>query len=399
MRGFFRSAALPAEPYNISMLLTLAIIAVCLAALPALLFVANIKLYVPPPQAAHLPDELKQRPISVLIPARDEEQSIRAALEAVLANHHPLEVIVLDDHSTDDTARIVREFQQRDPRVRLESAPPLPDDWCGKQHACTSLAKLARYDYLLFLDADVRIAADALPRLLAFQVDSQAELVSGFPQQLTGTFFEKLAIPLIHFLLLGFLPMSRMRQFPTERPYAAGCGQLFFTTRESYEKMGGHATIRTSLHDGIKLPRAYRAAGLKTDLCDATDLAQCRMYQRSSEVWSGLAKNATEGLATPVMIVPATILLLGGQVLPFVLLVWQLLLLPDVQTWPLSLTIAACLLAYTPRLVGVGRFKQSLLGAVLHPLGVMYVVFIQWYALVRKLLGVKASWRGRRYGN
>jgi hypothetical protein len=379
------------------MLLTLAITAVCLAALPALLFVANLKLYLPAPLASQLPESLRQQGISVLIPARNEEASIRAAVEAVLANTHPLEVIVLDDHSTDGTAAIVRELANRDSRVRYESAQPLPSGWCGKQHACATLATLARYDYLLFVDADVRLSADALPRLLAFQAASQADLVSGFPQQVTGSFFEKLAIPLIHFLLLGFLPMSRMRQFPTEPPYAAGCGQLFFTTRASYQQMGGHATIKTTLHDGIKLPRAYRQAGLKTDLFDATEVAQCRMYQRGSDVWSGLAKNATEGLATPVMIVPATVLLLGGQVLPFVLLVWQLLMLPEYHGWSLGLTIAACLLAYTPRLVGVGRFRQSMLGAVLHPFGILYVVSIQWYAFVRKLLGRQSSWRGRAY--
>src|SRR5205807_74198 len=126
-----------------------------------------------------------------------------------------------------------------------------------------------------------------------FLEKSGAALVSGIPRQETGTFFERLLIPLIHFILLGFLPMKRMRS--TRKPaYAAGCGQLFLARRMAYDAMGGHAIIRSSLHDGLTLPRAFRRAGFQTDLCDATDLATCRMYCGAGEVWHGLAKNATE---------------------------------------------------------------------------------------------------------
>lgn len=377
-------------------MLILAIIGFCLAALPAVLFVANLRIYRPPPTASALPHELRKRPVSVLIPARNEELTIEGAVETVLANHHPLEIIVLDDHSYDKTATLVKQLHQRDERVRLELAPPLPHGWCGKQHACATLAKLARYDNLLFLDADVRLAADALPRLLAFQAGSQADLISGFPRQITGSLMEKLAIPLIHFLLLGFLPVSRMRRFPAAPAYAAGCGQLFFTTKTAYEKMGGHTTIKTTLHDGIKLPRAYRSAGLTTDLCDATDVAQCRMYRSANDVWSGLAKNATEGLATPVIIIPATLLLLGGQVMPIVLLI-TLLVKPGGNGVALTLAILATILSYLPRFLGIIRFRQSVLSALLHPLGILYILSIQWYALVRKLFGKVTSWKGRTY--
>lgn len=379
-------------------MIILAIISLCLAVLPAALFVANCKLYRPAPMESEVNHQLKGIPVSVLIPARNEEVAISGAIQSVLANDHPLEVIVLDDHSYDNTVRVVKEIQQHDERVRLELAPPLPQGWCGKQHACAVLAQHAKYDHLLFQDADVRIAPDALPRLLAFQTQSQADLISGFPEQRTYTFFEKLALPLIHFLLLGFLPMKRMRQYATQPAYAAGCGQLFFTTRVAYEQMGGHASIRTSLHDGIKLPRAYRAAGLRTDLVDATDLAQCRMYQNGSEVWNGLAKNATEGLGSLKMILPATFLLIGGQVLPMVLLLIILIFLKvSHYPWSFAIVLAAVVLTYVPRILGVIRFRQPLLSAVMHPLGVAYVMAIQWYALGRKLMGMQANWRGRTY--
>ena len=369
-------------------MIALVLVAVFLAAVPAVMLFVNLRLYRPAPMPG---DDIPA--ISVLIPARNEEASITAAVEAALASRHvDIEVIVLDDHSEDGTARLVRSLGEKDPRVRLLAAPELPPGWCGKQHACHVLAGAARMPLLVFLDADVRLGPDGLARLAAFQRESDADLVSGVPHQETGTLLEKLLIPLIHFVLLGFLPLSRMRRY-TSPSYAAGCGQLFLARRAAYEQVGGHAAIRTTLHDGIRLPRAFRAADKKTDLCDATDLASCRMYRGAAEVWRGLAKNAIEGLAAPGRIVPATVFLLGGQVLPFGLLAASAWLSP----LEIALAALAALLAYAPRIQSALRFRQSALGAALHPVGVLLLVSIQWYALLRRLVGRPATWKGRSY--
>jgi hypothetical protein len=364
-------------------------ICMVLAAVPALLYLVNLFVYRKPARV----DGPVGPAVSVLIPARNEGRSIAAAVEAALASRGvTLEVVVLDDHSTDDTAARVQEIAARDARARLLQAPPLPPGWCGKQHACHILAGMARHARLCFLDADVRLAPDGLARLLAFQEHSGADLVSGIPRQETGSLLERLVIPLIHFILLGFLPMIRMRH--SRHPaYAAGCGQLFLARRDAYDRVGGHAGIRTTLHDGIKLPRAFRAAGRTTDLCDATDLAVCRMYHGGSELWRGLGKNAMEGLASPGMIVPATVLLLGGQVVPVILAACA----PWLPADTVAPALAAALLAYAPRLIGVVRFRQSLAGALLHPVGVAVLVAIQWHALLCSLLGRPATWKGRSY--
>jgi len=312
------------------------------------------------------------RQVSVLIPARNEEASIAACVKSVLVSREAelsaapieVEVIVLDDHSEDGTAEVVRAIG--DPRVRVEAAPPLPPGWNGKQHACFVLSKLAKYDRFAFIDADVLLKPDALGRLIRFQEESQAGLVSGFPRQETGSFLEKLLLPLINWVLLSYLPMIGMRR--TGYPmFAAGCGQLFVCTREAYEKCGGHAAIRASMHDGVTLPRAFRHAGFHTDICDASDLATCRMYRSNRAVWNGLAKNAHEGLGTARGIVPWSILLLGG-LLPF----WLI-----------------------PRLYGAMRYRESPWSAVLHPLGVVLLVAIQWYALIRRVAGKPIGWKGR----
>ena len=392
----------------------LASVSLLFALIPAILYALNVRLYREPPSGTDWQSVLP--PVSVLIPARNEERSIGAALEAVFESRGiEFEVIVLDDHSEDQTAAIVQNYSRREVRVRLEKAPPLPADWCGKQHACFALARLARYDVFAFVDADVRLAPDGLARMVGFLEASGVELVSGFPHQETGTFLEKLVIPLIHFLLLGLLPMGWMRR-STHPGYAAGCGQLFVARRKSYEAIGGHAAIKHSLHDGITLPRAYRRAGFMTDVCDATALATCRMYRSACEVWFGLAKNAREGLASAKLIVPITVMLIAGQVIPLALLmhfVWQFVLLVtehgihlDVLMGAfqrsgvsagLMLSALATVAAYYPRIDAVRRFRQAPVGALLHPLGILVLLAIQWYALVRAMIGKPSGWKGRSY--
>jgi hypothetical protein len=370
------------------MLLTsLAVAALVLAALPALLYRVNIRLYRPaPPPTGSVPV------VSVLIPARNEESTIGPAVAAALASQDvELEVIVLDDDSDDHTADVVRAFAAGDGRVRLLHAPPLPEGWSGKQHACHVLAQHARHPLLVFVDADVRLAPDALARLAAFLDRSGAELVSGIPRQETGTLLEGLVIPLIHFLLLGYLPLVGMRY--SRRPaFGAGCGQLFVTRRDAYEASGGHAAVCDSLHDGITLPRAFRRAGRGTDLCDATDLAVCRMYRGGRELWAGLAKNAREGLARPKALLPWTLILVGGQVLPFALLAGAAWLEPVA----LMLAAFAVASAYSMRFDAVRRYRQPWLGALLHPVGVLVLLAIQWYATVLAIAGRPVGWKGRR---
>lgn len=373
-------------------MIVLAVFILFFALIPAMVFCVNLRLYRRPEHSSA--NDLPR--VSVLIPARNEEKSIRAAVESALASEGvDLEVVVMDDQSEDGTANIVQEISEKDARVRLVSAPPLPSGWCGKQHACWQLSREARHPILAFLDADVRLTPDGLARAVTFLKSSGAALVSGVPKQETGTLLEKLILPLIHFILLGFLPMSRMRRSP-HPSYAAGCGQLFVTDRDSYEKVGGHSAIRESLHDGLTLPRAYRTSGLMTDLFDATDVATCRMYRSAGDLWQGLVKNSTEGLGNPKMIVPITILMLGGQVLPMVMLGLVL------GGWspgaiPVILLSIAPVLNYLPRVIGVVRFRQSLLGALVHPLGVTLLMAIQWHGLLRLVFGRSTSWKGRAY--
>jgi len=368
------------------------------ASIPTLMFLKNRQLFLPPAAAFKQIAGLSEWPtenlpkISVLIPARDEANGIADAVAAALASQGvEVEVIVLDDHSSDGTGDIVAQLSHADNRLRLERGQILPSGWNGKQFACFQLAQAARYEYLAFMDADVRLTTDALAQLVAYHQASGASLLSAFPHQVTETWLEKWLIPMMHFILLGFLPIQRMR-LSRQKAYAAGCGQLFVTRRNDYETAGTHQAIRGSRHDGLKLPAAYRIAGLSTDIVDGTPIASCRMYRSAAEVIRGLLKNASEGIASPQLIVPFSAILLGGAVLPWLGLIAGLAF---GQSTAVAVAASGLIIAHVPRAVAAKQFRQSWFGAVCHTPAVVCFIAIQWIALFNHSLGRQVAWRGR----
>lgn len=367
--------------------------ACALAVLPLILTGWNLLLFRRPPARAAA--AAQEPAVSVLIPARDEAEAIAATVRAVLGTRGvTLELIVLDDRSRDATAAIVHDLAREDSRVRLEAAPLLPPGWTGKQRACALLAEQARYELLLFLDADVVVAPDAIARLADYLLARpRLGLVSAFPTERTGSWAEQLVIPWIHILLLGYLPLALARA--CRHPgFGAGCGQIMLARASAYRASGGHGATPMTRHDGVMLPRTFRSAGWMTDVVDAHRLASCRMYANARQLWDGFVKNADEGLGTPVGIWVWSVLLLGGHVLP-----WLLWPLAEFAGAPVAeaLALAGVSANLLLRILLILRFDQPAPSALVHPLGCLAVLAMSWTAWGARRLGRPAQWRGRSY--
>jgi hypothetical protein len=358
-----------------------------LASLPTIMMLLNLPLFRRP----HRPDA--RYSVSVILPARNEAAAIGLCVRSLLASiGADVEIIVVDDESDDDTGAIVRGIAAGDARVRLYAAPMLPGGWSGKQHACHTGASQARHPILMFMDCDVLVAQGAVAAMAGFLARSGAVLVSGFPRERTVSLGEIMMIPLIHVVLLSYLPIWAMRS-SRQVSLGAGCGQIMLADANIYRRTGGHAMIPRSWHDGLHLPRAFRERGYHTDIFDATALAECRMYHGFVATWQGLSKNARDGMATSHALPVWTLLLGGGFVAPFLLLpmAWQL------APWSiavLALTFAAAALLLV-RLVLAVRFRQSLLSVPLLPIGVTLLLMLQWCALLGRSSRRPPVWRGR----
>jgi len=328
--------------------------------------------------------------VSVIIPARNEDANIEKVMRSVLASDYSsIELIVGNDHSTDKTQEIVEKLIQEDTRVKLSQIPSLPEGWGGKMHTCWQASRSAEGDWLLFIDADVTIEPLAVRKMLGEAEERKVPFLSGFPKEETESFGERLLIPMIFFILLGFLSIRRMRK-SAKPEYGAACGQVMLIEKKSYLLTGGHSAVKGSCHDGLDLPRMFRRNELMTDLVDLSDMMSCRMYHSTWSTCVGLEKNAKYGMGKPPLIFVFTFMLLIGQVLP-----WVLPFILEVTLQQTLLSFGLGLAGYLIRGIHCSIHGCSWIGAVFHPLGVIGLLAIQWVALVRGVIGVKSKWKGR----
>jgi Glycosyl transferase family 2 len=267
-----------------------------------------------------------RRPVTVVLPVRDEEDQVAGCLAAVLAQRGvtDLRVVVVDDGSTDGTADAVRAVD--DPRVVLLPAGDLPPGWLGKPHACAVGAATAAGDgVLVFVDADVRLFPDAVAGAVALLDAHRLDLVSPWPRPLTATAAERLVQPLGPWLWVTTLPV-RLAERSRRPSLTAANGQFLVLGARGYRAAGGHAAVRGEVLEDVALARAVKRAGGRAVPADGSRLAACRMYDGWPALRAGYAKSlwasvggspaASAAVAaglTAVWVVPALAALRGSR--------------------------------------------------------------------------------------
>ena len=340
--------------------------------------------------------------IFILIPARNEAANIGDCLRELLAqDYREFALLVLDDASTDNTGEIIAEIAARDARVQFLRGRPIGAGWAGKVWACSQLGAEALNrgaDWLLFLDADTRARPGLVGAALQLAQETDAGMVSAFPYQVAGSFWERVTLPMIQFLIITFLPVRMVWESPF-KALVAGCGQFELFSASAYRKTGGHAAIPNSFHDGLRLARKTKAAGLTVRLFDAAPLMTCRMYAGGRAVWNGFTRNAYEGLGSPPALVIMTALQSALFLCPFGF--WFLyfgfwVLGRLVSPALFSLITAQIATIYLIRILQARRFGH--LGSVwLHPLSVAALIAIQWGSFWKSLRKQSVTWKGRTY--
>ncbi|WP_428964431.1 glycosyltransferase family 2 protein [Micromonospora fluostatini] len=334
-------------------------------------------------------------PVAALLPLRDEATRVTGCLRALLAQRGvpDLRIVVLDDGSTDGTAEVVRAVAGDDPRVTLLTGLTPPAGWLGKPHACHQLATRAdpAATVLVFVDADVVLAPDAVAAAVGELRAARATLLSPYPRILVGSVADRLVQPLLQWLWLTFLPLRAMEGSPRPSLAAAG-GQFLVLDRAGYAAAGGHAAVRDRVLEDIELARAVKRSGGRIALADGSRLAACRMYDDWPQLRDGYSKSLWATFGHPGAAAVVVGLLLALYTAPPLVAVGAALAGAPVVA---ATALAGYLLGVAGRVTTAratgGRWWPD---ALAHPVS---VVVLGWLTLrsyhLRKRR--RLSWRGR----
>jgi chlorobactene glucosyltransferase len=332
--------------------------------------------------------------VSVLVPARNEEENIGPCVRSLLAQEYPgFRVLVLDDESSDGTAGVLASLPDEGGRLRVKRGGPLPAGWLGKHWAFQQLSQAADGELLLFTDADTRHLPTALGDAVSALLAEEADLLSALPHQEIGSWAERLLVPIIPWALFSFLPLALAHRWRWP-VLSASIGQYMLFRREAYEQIGGHAAVRQPAADDLALGRRVKAHGLRLRLMDGGERISCLMYNQAREVYEGLSKNL---LAAFGYLVPAFLFVWLWLGLVF----WQPLVILGLTGLganlpPPSPLLAAAAVVASLLLWGLSywRFGFRLWLVPIYPLSVLAAV---WLALRSLLLTVRgrATWKGR----
>lgn len=342
--------------------------------------------------------------VSVCIPARNEENNIRRCVEAILEQDYPnLEVIVLDDRSTDATLTLLKDIASRDSRLLPISGSDLPAGWAGKPHALYQTVSVARGEWLCFVDADTFLAPNALSSVFAKALETEADLFTVMTRQILGSFWERTVMPLVMTALsVGFSP--RKVNDPQRRDAVAN-GQFIFIKRSVYDLVGGHERIKDQIVEDKALSELVKWSGHRLVIADGRDVVSTRMYTSLETMWEGWTKNIYLGLRDhPSLLLlgafGATLALIAALFLP----IWPLLGLSWYMQgggWMALLVIVEALLvwgyliwirAQVAQEMGISRGY-----AFLTPLGAGVFAAMMLTSAWKVVSGQGVTWRGRKY--
>ena len=354
------------------------LVALCIIALTT---ISNVLLFKrlrhkAPTQAPH---------VHVLIPARNEAAVISQTISALLQQTYPnYSVTLLDDHSEDGTADIAQKASKGDARLRIIKGADLPAGWMGKSWACHQLAQQAEGDFLLFTDADVHWQPQGLAAVMGMMQQTEADLLSVWPTQQTVTWGERLTVPLIAMVIMGYL-LIVMTHYAPLAIFGAANGQCMLWRRSAYDKIGGHEAVANNVLDDVSQARLVKQADLRLRMADGNGLVQCRMYDSWPAVRDGFAKNILAGYGSAAALVLATIFH------------WVVFLLPYVWLFDVNLRLYGLLaiaMAFGIRALSAAATHQRIRDSLLMPVSVLLMTRISVQALRWNVSG-GPRWKGR----
>ena len=227
--------------------------------------------------------------VAAIVPARNEEVSIAACVTSLAAQPEIVEIIAVNDQSSDRTAEILHGLAKNISHLRVIDAPAPPAGWVGKNHAVSLGAHQASSPWLLFTDADAVLLEGAIAKAIALATEKDAALISFSPEQELQAWYERVLIPFVYLRLAQRFSFDEVNDAASKA--AAANGQFLLIQRETYDAVGGHAAIHGAVLEDVALARRVKSAGYRIWFASGFGIVRVRMYRSFSAMWEGWKKN------------------------------------------------------------------------------------------------------------
>lgn len=338
--------------------------------------------------------------VTVAIPARNEELHIQECVQSLLKqNHRNLEILVLDDNSTDATASLVLAMQQKDSRIRLISGKPLEEGWRGKLFAMQQLYEASKGSYILFSDADTRHTPDSISYGLALLDSQKGAMISGYPKQIARNLSIEVLVSVMLFNPALFVPFrfQATLQWPL---FSMAIGQYLLIKRETLASLGGFESIKGQICDDVALARLCAKRGHRQLFAPMQRALQCEMFTSFSQGWKSLERSINgvvkQGLLGFLLILLIVFVLLLLSFAPILSVVYGVLACSDQAfLYPFLGTTVGCLLLFTTWKRCATYFGFSSQAGRFGPVTILLVVLMYLNGLVLRLSGKGFIWKGR----
>ena len=340
--------------------------------------------------------------VSICVPARNEEDALDACLESLRGQDYPdLEIVVLDDRSTDGTGEILARHAEADPRIEALRGEEPANGWYGKPNALRQAVDRADGDWLLMADADTVHAPTSVRSALGYALAEGIAGLSLTPRLICGSFWEGLVMPSVGSMLMARYSPARVND--PDDATVFGNGQYFLVRRDAYERVGGLAVARDALDEDVVFARALKGSGLGYHLAAGDTVFATRMYTGLRDMFQGFAKNAFSTMGRSL-----------GRVILFSVATWILSLVPVTTAVASAVVLARGAATAVPPLLlwaGLGQFLVLLAMqttiriragfpawmSLLAPLSGMVLWLMVINSAYRGLSGKGVTWKGRTY--
>jgi len=334
--------------------------------------------------------------VSVLVPARNEERNIkRCLLSLTKQDYANIEILVLDDNSSDNTAEIVRELSKRDGRIKLYHGKELKNGWMGKSYACHQLAGYAGGDYLIFTDADTLHFPDSVSSALACLEKNKLDALSVLSKQIMVTIHERMIVPFGHYMIMCFMPLYLIKN--TKSPlFCTAIGQFMLFKKEVYKKIGGYESVKSEVIDDVEISKQVKRNGYKFMIFDGRNNLYSRNYRNAREVIRGHSKTLFAAFDYNIIVMSIGIILIS-----IIFLAPFFLILPAIFFgWPMivkELIVLQIAILLITKIILSMRFKSRAVDILLYPFSIIYLLLIAVNSIFNTVTGVGVNWKGRVY--